>query len=141
MLQAEIELDECWVRLGKESFGRLAVATDSGVDIFPINFIVHDRALFFRTAAGSKLVDLSVQSAVAFEIDGHDSNTRWSVVVKGEAKRLYDDAEIEASGVLSLHTASPTAKWNFVRISPASVTGRQFSLLDGLSLPRAAHSL
>jgi len=34
MLQAEIELDECWARLGKESFGRLAVATDSGIDIF-----------------------------------------------------------------------------------------------------------
>ena len=118
MLKAEIDLDECWVRLGKESFGRLAVATDSGVDIFPINFTAHNRALFFRTASGSKLVDLTAHSAVAFEIDGHDSNMRWSVVVKGEAKRLYSDAEIEASGVLSLHTATLSAKWNFVRIQP-----------------------
>ena len=141
MLQAEIELDECWVRLGKESFGRLALSTASGVDIFPINYTVHKEALFFRTAPGSKLVDLSLQAAVAFEIDGHDSNTRWSIVVKGQARRLDSDAEIEASGVLLLHTASAKAKWNFVRISPTSVTGRQFSLLDGLSLPRAAHSL
>lgn len=135
MTHTEIPIDECWSRLEEESVGRLAISTDTGAEIYPINFTVHDRVLFVRTAPGSKLVELTQNPNVAFEIDGRRVGNRWSVVVKGEAQRMSSDAEIEASGVLSLHTATPTAKWNYVRILPGSVTGRQFSLLEGLSDP------
>ena len=131
----EMEQDDCWARLHAESIGRLGVVTDSGADIFPINFTVNERIIYFRTAPGSKLVDLIKYPMVALEIDGRDAGMHWSVVVKGEALRLSSDAEILASGVLSLHTATPTAKWNYVRILPDSVTGRQFSLLEQLSEP------
>jgi nitroimidazol reductase NimA-like FMN-containing flavoprotein (pyridoxamine 5'-phosphate oxidase superfamily) len=135
-LQAVLSPDECWSRLHGENFARLAVATDIGVDIFPINFTVHDRVIYLRTAPGSKLVDLIKHPMVAFEIDGRHAGMHWSVVVKGEALRLSSDAEILASGVLALHTATPTAKWNYVRILPDSVSGRQFSLLEQLSPPQ-----
>ncbi len=135
VIHGEISLDECWARLEEESLGRLAVGTAEGVEIFPINFLVHDRALYMRTAPGCKLVELTRNPIVAFEIDGRRVGTRWSVVVKGEARRLTSDTEIEASGILALHTATPTAKWNYVRISPDSVTGRQVSMLEGLSDP------
>ena len=136
MRPTEIPLEECWRLLENESFGRLAVTTSTGVDIFPINFTAHDRALFFRTAPGTKLIDVSLQAKVAFEIDGRDAGMHWSVVVRGEAKRLNSDAEIAASGIQSLHTATPTAKWNYVRILATAVTGRTFSLLEELSEPR-----
>lgn len=132
----ELALDECWARLEEESVGRLAMCMESGVGIFPINFTVHDHKLYVRTAPGTKLIEMAKNPAVAFEIDGRRVGTHWSVVVKGDAERLTSDDEIEASGVLSLHTATPTAKWNYVRISPASVTGRRFSLLEELSEPR-----
>ena len=135
MRPAEMTLEECWQALENESFGRLAVSTSSGVDIFPINFTVRDRALFFRSAPGSKLVDLSREATVAFEIDGRAAGMHWSVVVRGEAKRLNSDTEIADSGVQRLHTATPTAKWNYVRIKPTAVTGRRFSVLDELSEP------
>ena len=135
-LQAVLSLDECWSRLHGETIARLAVATDVGVDIFPINYTVHERAIYLRTAPGSKLVDLIKYPMVAFEIDGRNAGMHWSVVVKGEGTRLSSDAEILASGVLALHTATPTAKWNYVRIVPDSVTGRQFSLLEQLSPPQ-----
>jgi nitroimidazol reductase NimA-like FMN-containing flavoprotein (pyridoxamine 5'-phosphate oxidase superfamily) len=128
-------LDECWSHLDRESFGRLAVATDVGVDIFPVNFTVHDREIYLRSAPGSKLVDILKRPGVAFEIDGRQSGMHWSVVVKGDATRMSSDAEIRACGVLALHTATPTAKWNYIRIQPDSVTGRRFSLLEVLSEP------
>ena len=49
------------------------------------------------------------------------------MVVKGSAVRLGSDEEIEASGVLSLHSLVPTEKWNYVRITASSITGRQFT--------------
>lgn len=116
----------CWELLGDASLGRLALCTDDGVDIFPVNFLVKDRVVFFRSAPGSKLIDLTAHPAVAFQVEGTHRRARWSVVVKGRAERMALDSEIEASGVLGLHTLSPTEKWNYVRILPGAVTGRRF---------------
>lgn len=135
MLQPELEIDECWSLLEEQTFGRLTACTATGADIFPINFTVHERAIYFRSAPRSKLVDLTRRPLVAFEVDGRGPGTRWSVVIKGEAQRLNSDAEIEASGVLALHTATPVAKLNYVRIMPSAVTGQQFGLLEVLSGP------
>ena len=137
-LNHELDLDDCWAHLNGETIGRLAVATDIGVDIFPVNFTVHNRAIYLRSAPGSKLVDMIKHPVVAFEVDGRQSGMHWSVVAKGEAVRLSDDAEIQASGVLSLHTATSTVKWNYIRILPDTVTGRRFSLLEQLSEPASA---
>jgi nitroimidazol reductase NimA-like FMN-containing flavoprotein (pyridoxamine 5'-phosphate oxidase superfamily) len=102
------------------------MVADEGVDIFPVNFFVRDHLIFFRSAPGAKLVELTKQPNVAFEIDGTNRDTSWSVVTKGQANRMGSDLEIEKSGVLGLYSASPTEKWNYVRITPASVTGRRF---------------
>lgn len=119
--------EESWHLLAGADIGRLAVSIDGGVDIFPINYVVADRVIFFRTAPGSKLMDLTKHPIVALETDGTHHRRRWSVVVKGSAVRLGSDEEIEASGVLSLHSLVPTEKWNYVRITASSITGRQFT--------------
>lgn len=123
----ELNVEECWDLLGSVDLGRLAVATDHGVDIFPMNYLVKDRMIYLRSAPGSKLVDITERPSVAFEADGIHRRRRWSVVVKGNAKRLGFDAEIEESGVLELRSQNPTEKWNYIRISPESVTGRRFT--------------
>ena len=119
--------EESWHLLASADLARLAVSIDDGVDIFPINYVVADRVIFFRTAPGSKLMDLTAHPIVALETDGTHNRRRWSVVVKGSAFRLGSDEEIEASGVLSLHSLVPTEKWNYVRITASSITGRQFT--------------
>ena len=83
-------------------------------------------AIYFRSAPGSKLMELAENPTVAFESDGRQWGKRWSVVVHGTAERLWDDTEIEACGILHLPTSSPTAKWNYVRITPTTITGRRF---------------
>jgi nitroimidazol reductase NimA-like FMN-containing flavoprotein (pyridoxamine 5'-phosphate oxidase superfamily) len=118
---------ECWRLLESSSLGRLAVEGPGGVpDMFPVNFLVHSGSLYLRSAPGSKLMDIAAHPGVAFEIDGEDPLSHWSVVVKGSAQRLDSDAEIHESGVEKLASASPTAKHDFIRITPASVTGRRF---------------
>jgi nitroimidazol reductase NimA-like FMN-containing flavoprotein (pyridoxamine 5'-phosphate oxidase superfamily) len=124
----EVLSDEAsWHLLASADLARLAVTIDDGIDIFPINYVVADRVIFFRTAPGSKLMDLTKHPIVALETDGILNRRRWSVVVKGTAVRLGLDEEIEASGVLSLHSQVPTEKWNYVRITVSSITGRQFT--------------
>jgi nitroimidazol reductase NimA-like FMN-containing flavoprotein (pyridoxamine 5'-phosphate oxidase superfamily) len=82
---------------------------------------------FFRSTPGSKLIDLTLEPKVAFEFDGERARHVWSVVVHGTARRLASDQEIEDSGIQALKAWHPTEKYNYVRISPESVSGRSFA--------------
>jgi nitroimidazol reductase NimA-like FMN-containing flavoprotein (pyridoxamine 5'-phosphate oxidase superfamily) len=118
--------DECWAALESTDFGRLAVRDGEDVDIFPINYVVTDRLVYFRSAPGAKMIDLTRAPRVAFEADGATATQRWSVVIKGDAERLTFDTEIEESGVARLRSDAPSTKWNYVRITPVDITGRSF---------------
>ena len=123
------ELDEagCWRLLGEARMGRLALAPAGDVNIFPVNYVVSDGALYFRTAPGEKLLELSVNPDVAFEIDGFDEDSAFSVVVKGVAERLETQTEIDEADRLPLTPWIPTLKYRWVRIMPTSVSGRTFT--------------
>jgi len=120
-----LDAETCWSLLRTVNLGRLAIAADR-VEIFPVNFVVHDRAVYFASAPGSKLMDLFDRPQVAFEADGEASGLLWSVVLHGRGMRLAADPEIERSGVLTLKGWHPTAKHNYVRIDGESISGRRF---------------
>ena len=102
---------ECWTRIEGESVGRLAIIRDDGgPDLFPVNIAAHEGAVYFRTASDTKVVRLTTHPASAFEVDGHDDDGWWSVVLRGRAERVGDTTEIERSGVSRLLTASPRYK-------------------------------
>lgn len=124
----ELDADECWRLLTLSSVGRLAVVGQDGhPDLMPLNYLAHDGSLYFRTAPGGKLQSIEAHPEVAFEVDGQDARRRWSVVIRGTADRLTDPAEIEASGIARLISWSPTRKPEFVRVDPATVSGRRFT--------------
>ena len=123
----ELTESECWTLLGKTGLGRVAVAIDRGVDIFPVNYAVTDLRIYFSSAPGSKLVDITARPQLAFEVDGTAGRERWSGVAKGVGERLSFDTEIEDSGVRELHSLAPSDKWNYIRITPESLTGRRFT--------------
>ncbi|MDJ0322828.1 pyridoxamine 5'-phosphate oxidase family protein [Cryobacterium sp. PH31-AA6] len=120
--------DECWELLISSSFGRLAMSISGEPDIYPVNFIASDRRLLFRTAEGTKLLELTVNDKVAFETDGIGRDEAWSVVVRGQARVLDTQAEIEAADQLPLRPLIPTLKYIYVEITPQVVTGRRFEL-------------
>jgi hypothetical protein len=125
--------DECWRLVDGAEVGRLAFVVAGEPEIFPVNFIVDGRALLFRTAEGTKLAGLTVSSRVAFEVDGFEpeSGEAWSVVVKGQAERLEHFPDIYAAENLPIYSWQASPKQWFVRIMPAKVTGRQFTVVRG----------
>ena len=120
--------DECWDLLISSSFGRLALSISGEPDIYPVNFIASDKRLVFRTAEGTKLLELTVNTRVAFETDGVGRSEAWSVVVRGEARVLEKETEIEAADQLPLRPLIPTLKYIYVEIVPTAVSGRRFQL-------------
>lgn len=126
----ELDPAACLRLLATERVGRLAVQEATGVDIFPVNYLVHDGRIYFRSAPGVKMIRITRAPDVAFEVDGHDRVWTWSVVVKGIARRLDDDAEIIAAGIEDAPTALAGEKFNYVRIAPRQISGRRFRHAD-----------
>ncbi len=123
----ELSDAECWKILGDSGIGHLAFQTQPvGVDITPINYLITDRQLFFRSAPGTKLKNLREFPRVAVQVELLQNGNWFSVVIKGEAIRLALDEEIERSGVLGLTPMQAGEKFNYVRISPDAITGRTF---------------
>ena len=118
--------EECWNLLSRRELGRLAVAVAGKPDIFPVNYVTDGPRVLFRTAPGSKLAELSANPDVAFEVDEYDDTSAASVVLKGVAKRLELQSEIDAADALPFTSWIPTLKYRWVRISPTSITGRRF---------------
>ncbi len=122
-----LSAEECWELLEAEEFGRLAYRLVDEVHVVPINYLVDDRSLLFRTAGGNKLLAAALHSDVAFEIDWHDDRSAWSVVARGQLTRLPEDQEDRVEG-LPLHPWVPTVKYNVVELVPTDLTGRFFRL-------------
>jgi nitroimidazol reductase NimA-like FMN-containing flavoprotein (pyridoxamine 5'-phosphate oxidase superfamily) len=118
--------DENWRLLRRTSLARLALSAAGEVDIFPVNYYADGETLLMRTAPGTKLLELTVNSRVAVEIDGFTDDEAWSVVVKGTARRLERQAEIDEADEAPLVPWIPTLKYIYVRITPATLSGRRF---------------
>ncbi|GAA2753965.1 pyridoxamine 5'-phosphate oxidase family protein [Amnibacterium kyonggiense] len=118
--------EDCWALLERGALGRLAVAVDGVVDLYPVNYAVDRRRILFKTNPGTKLAALTVNRHVAFEIDGTDEQSAWSVVVKGEARPLETMAEQFDAERLPIVSWLPTAKSRVVVLVPTSVSGRGF---------------
>jgi len=122
----ELGEDEKWHLLRQNSLARLALSAAGEIDIFPVNYYSDGETLLLRTAPGTKLLELTVNSRVAVEIDGFTDEDAWSVVVKGTAHRLERQAEIDEADTAPLVPWIPTLKYIFVRITPTTITGRRF---------------
>ena len=128
---ATMSEDEAWDFLAAQNVGRLATAAAGTVDIFPVNYALDGRAILLRTTPGSKLVELVVNSAVAFETDTWDETEAASVVLKGRAYILESDDDLARSEARRLETFTVTEKDTWVRIQPTEVEGRRFARPSG----------
>ena len=123
-------MDQCWALLDSEVVGRVALIVDGHPEVFPVNFVLHRRSIVFRTAGGTKLWGAITAKPVAFEIDGYDAHeeTAWSVMARGEAELVEDQAEKDAVDALLLEPWQPGEKSFYVRVPPRALTGRRFKV-------------
>ena len=119
---------EAFEHLATQSLGRVVVRRKDDMDIFPINYVVDGGYVYFRTAEGTKLFSLVLNEDVLFEADEYTEESAWSVIIKGTAEVLKDNAAIQHADTLPLKPWVPTAKYIWVRITPTSISGRAFEL-------------
>ena len=117
---------ECWNLLSGVALGRLVTSVDGQPAIFPVNFVVQHHTVLFRTSEGTKLVSAAINNQVLFEADDHGVTEGWSVIVKGTARILRTDEEVDEAERAQLLPWTATVKQHYVRIRPLSVTGRRF---------------
>jgi nitroimidazol reductase NimA-like FMN-containing flavoprotein (pyridoxamine 5'-phosphate oxidase superfamily) len=134
----ELSESECWTLLRTVDIGRLAAPNRrGGVDIFPVNHVVDQGSLVFRTAAGTKVTDAVEAPEVAFEADNaacsYDAqlDDPWSVVVHGVAELITIQTDLFDSFELIVRPWHVSNKPYFIRVVPTSVSGRRFHMRPG----------
>jgi uncharacterized protein len=120
--------DECWELLSGAPFVRLGFVTEQGPSILPVNHVLFEGDLYFRTATGSKLGTAASEGQVAVEADGVDEEQHrgWSVLGHGRASIVTDPDLTER--LLSLDFtpwAAPDATVFWVRIRFDDLAGRR----------------
>jgi uncharacterized protein len=117
---------ECWDLLKSVSLGRLVTSVDGRPEIFPVNFVVQRHTVLFRTAEGTKLISTAINNHVVFEADERNVVEGWSVIVKGVARSVRTDEDLEEAERAQLLSWTGPAKTHYVRVLPEVVTGRRF---------------
>jgi uncharacterized protein len=121
-----IPRDECLSLLAAMAVGRFAVASPGAPPlVVPVNYVLDGDVVVFRSDAGEKVLLLR-GSPASFQIDQIDPSRRtgWSVLVQGAA---YEATPREVEH-LHIEPWAPGEKSHWVRIVPASITGRRIEL-------------
>jgi hypothetical protein len=117
-----LDPEEAWALVGHAPLGRVAFVGDDGdVLVLPVNHIVEDGDVVFRTATGP-LLDRLRRCRVTFQVDSIDPwhHTGWTVLVHGRTTVERTPCDHE----------TPPVPWAGgprrarVRLTPEHVTGR-----------------
>jgi nitroimidazol reductase NimA-like FMN-containing flavoprotein (pyridoxamine 5'-phosphate oxidase superfamily) len=132
-------LDEadCMRLIAAGGVGRLCFAGRFDLTVLPVNYVLHDRKILFRTAPdGTTEADLrtsigvaNAEYRVAFEVDDFDPGTRtgWSVLIHGPAHHVDAADERAGAAAAGLETWAGSHRDHFIEIAPVQVTGRRIS--------------
>ena len=119
---------ECRAFLGQSSVGRVGVTINALPVVLPVNFVVFEDTVVFRSTPGAKLSEALRGTVVAFEVDDYDPNgdRGWSVLIRGRAHAVVDPEVIGELRGLPLRFLSPDGTDDhFVEIAMTMVTGRR----------------
>lgn len=123
---------ECWRLLARSPVGRVGVLIDSAPEIYPVNHLVYDDTIVFRTDPGAKLRGLTRSPMVCFEVDELDTanRTAWSVLVKGRAREIDPPTPLHRLAELPWDCWELGPKDHWIRIVAAEITGRRIERLE-----------
>lgn len=129
-----LEPEECWGLIRSGGVGRVVVNEhERGPVALPVNFLVDEGAVVFRTEYRPPFMAAVLAGPVSFEVDDVDDALAegWSVLLTGEATVV--DSTVRPSDI----EGSDVQPWVggardlVVRIVPAQVTGRRIRHVVG----------
>jgi hypothetical protein len=128
----EIGREECIRLLRGETVGRVAFCSEGHPVVLPVNFVVLNESVIFRTGPGAKLEAAVLGGPIAFEVDAID---RWyhegfSVLVVGRCREVTDPPELEFLKHAPLVPWAGAGRDHFVKISLDEVSGRRIRHRD-----------
>lgn len=124
--------EECLRLISPGGVGRVAFAEAGGPAILPVNYVLREGAVIFRTSLGGTL-DESLRTGVkgvdfkiAFEVDRIDDVNRegWSVLARGGAHRVSGE-EREAAARSGVTPWAGGDRDLYIKIVPVEITGRR----------------
>jgi uncharacterized protein len=105
--------------------GRIGVSVEAIPQILPVNFAMIEGSVVFRTGQGTKLAAAARNAVVAFEIDGSDASSGWSVLVVGLSAEVTDPKGIAAALAVIPDGWVPGQHEHIVRIAASRISGRR----------------
>lgn len=119
----ELPEEVCFELVASLTVGRLAVSIEGeGPLVVPVNYVVHEGTIVFRTDPGTKLDALGDRPA-SFQVDLVDPFHRsgWSVLIRGVAEAIGADPDLDVAP-----WAGAGVTW--IRLVPHTTTGRRILL-------------
>jgi uncharacterized protein len=89
----ELDREECLQLLAAKSVGRIAYAVDLGARILPMNYVLVDDRIVFRTVPDGEIYRHALSTNCAFEVDETDEffESGWSVIVLGRLELATEE--------------------------------------------------
>lgn len=124
---------ECLGLLARAHIGRVAVTLGALPAIFPVNFVMDDDAVVFRTGTGTKLAAATDHAVLAFEADQFDrfEHTGWSVLAVGRSELVTDPEELRRLAGMPLTPWAGGSRPHFVRMPIEFISGRRITNKEG----------
>jgi uncharacterized protein len=121
----ELSEDECRELLRTRQVGRVAFVNDTGPTVVPVNFVLAENAIVFRTSPHSEMAQQLNGRRVAFEVDDVDdfNQSGWSVLVRGTGR--FVESPTALSEAARPDTWAEGVRTLFVRIEIDLLTGRR----------------
>jgi nitroimidazol reductase NimA-like FMN-containing flavoprotein (pyridoxamine 5'-phosphate oxidase superfamily) len=109
--------------------GRIGFVVEGRPLILPVNYLADDDSIVFCTAPGTKLSAIGGGASVAFEVDDSRPlyHAGWSVVVKGTAREVTDESQLDELRRGPLHSWATPSSEHWVRVTIEEVTGRRIN--------------
>lgn len=126
-MSEDLSETKCWALLSTQQTGRFGFLRDGSVQIYPVNYLVHDGALYFRTRDDGDIGSLLPLSDCAFQVDQVRSEAMagWSVLANGPAEVVRDEALLtELWGRAAEEPWAGGSRTTFVEIQPSKISGR-----------------
>ncbi len=125
----ELSREECLELLGGERIGRVGVTVRAIPVILPVNYVMIDDCIVFRTVVGTKLAVATYNAVVAFEADSYDLDgiAGWSVLAVGRSSVIVEPAMLARLRTAPLEAwAVSEAAHDYVQVEATRLTGRRF---------------